>query len=191
MRRFVLALILFIMFSSLQCRRPQRPALMDVLRASSELATVQFVFNKYFVINKEKKLLGLITLNRAAAVLEAEATLTLGLDLTQLDNERIQTKNDTLNLQLPPLQALNFSFPIENMRLMQKYSDGPDKLGIITEHDWDRFYQESELVMREHINFLPLRQDARRQTQTMLQRHFSQFGYAVRIQFDDAEEPLL
>jgi len=188
MKKLICVLMMVVLFS---CGKAPRPVLMDEFRSLAKLATTEFVFTKYFVINKDNKLFGLIKLGSAVAVMQSEASLKLGIDFSSLTEEQITIDKRSIRIVLPPLHVVAFDYPIEKFILLEKYSDPERKRKIIHSEDWDAFYRDSQSVLQEHINHLNVLPEAQTRTKALLKSHLRQLGYQnIVIEFQESQEPL-
>lgn len=141
-------LFLFLMFN---CNsKPKRSLIVGKLQSMSKLATTEIVVNKLVVAKKDLNILFLRKLNTATFVVNTEATIKLGIDLSKLTKDDINIEGNAISLRLPPVEVVSFSYPAENFILNREWSD-KKFLNKIKPEDQEAIYREAELSIRKNL----------------------------------------
>lgn len=164
----------------LSCTRTEdKQFLVTRIRSAAKLSTMEVVLNKIVVSDmKQNRVLGLFNRPDKAAIFNTEATVNYGIRLDRIKNSDIQIKNDSLKIQLPPVEILNFSYPHENFKEIYPLStfdllnaDG-NKFRTL-----DNIFRLAELDIREKIELLGLREQAEAKTVVFLEQFLAKCGY--------------
>jgi len=107
--------ILLLCFIFTSCNQPkQKSFIVTKVRSAAKLSTSEIILNKivWTEFEKERKLF-FITKPAEVIMFNTEATVKMGIDLSKLSEEDIEIKNDSVIINLPKVEILNFSYPHE------------------------------------------------------------------------------
>ncbi len=161
----IYALILFL-FLSTSCRQnPDRALVISKLKNSAKLATVEYVVTKIITTRDQNWLA-----KDAYFFAETEASIKAGIDLDKLTEEDIKIDGTRISIQLPPIEIINFSYPAEGFRVIEKYSDQAavfkwNSINVATKDD---LYRQGEADIRQNIDNLGIIKTAQKNTRTLL-----------------------
>lgn len=111
--KYYIIILLFLISAS--CNQPkQKSFIITKVRSAAKLSTSEIILNKivWTEFEKERKLL-VITKPAEVIMFNTEATVKMGVDLSKLSEEDIEIKADSIIINLPKVQILNFSYPHE------------------------------------------------------------------------------
>ena len=123
------------------------------IRKASKLATVEFTIDKTVFASRDKKLLWLIKLNHADFLAYTQAFVKTGIDLNKLQPDDVVIDGKMIRLTLPHIEVLNFSYPIEKYRIDKEITRNAF-LNRFTIEDYDKFYQQAEINIRNNLKYL-------------------------------------
>ncbi len=172
----------------LGCKKEnKRYLVVSKIQSASKLATCEAVVDKVIIGTKEKRLLGIITINEARFVAYSEATIKAGIDLSKLKASDVKIEGKRIELRLPAVEVLDFSYPFEKYRI--DYSITRDAfLNSMDILDHERLYQEAELDIRKQLPFLGIRSTTEKKTRLMMEGLLRNLGYEeIYITFDEGE----
>lgn len=185
MRAPIYILLLLAMIS---CReKDKRHLVVSKIQSASKLATCEAVVDKVIIGTKEKRLLGIITINEARFVAYSEAVIKSGIDLTKLKPRDVQIDGKRIELQLPAVEVLDFSYPFEKYRI--DYSITKDAfLNSMDIQDHERLYRDAELDIRSQLPFLGIKSTTEQKTRLMMEGLLRNLGYEeIYITFNEGE----
>lgn len=157
--------------------------LLHQIQGASQLATVEYVMSKVVIGKKKQKLLG-YAVSEAEYLAEAEARVKAGIDLSKIKETDIRVSDNFIHLTLPPVEIINFSFPSNEAKVNEDYTDD-GWLVNIEASDIERFFQEAELAVRKDIERMGFEAAAQEKTQRFLEKFLYKAGYdSVRIDFE-------
>ena len=168
-------LLLFILIS-VSCNRsgPDRAMVISKLKNSAKLATVEYVVTKV-ISAKDHNWFA----KDAYFFAETEATIKAGIDLDKLKDEDIKIDGSKISVLLPPIEIINFSYPAEGFRVIEKYSDEAAifKWNSISVAIKDDLYQQGEADIRQNIDNLRIMETAQKNTRILLTKILRLSGF--------------
>jgi hypothetical protein len=181
--RTLIFLCLLTLFSS--CRENQRAIVVSKVQKASKLATAEFVVDKAIFARREKSFLHVIKLNEAVFLAHSQATIKAGIDLEKLTPDDITISEQLIKLKLPPVQVINFSYPIEKFTIDEQVTEQAF-LNSFTLEDYDELFQQAELDIRQNLQYLGIVKTTREKTRLLLVSLLKNLGYQeVYIEFKD------
>lgn len=162
-------IIVFIFSGLLICgckeKVPDRALVVSKLKNSAKLATVEYVVTK--VVSAEKRRL---IFKDAYFFAETEATIKAGIDLDKLKEEDIVIKGTKINLTLPPIEIVNFSYPASAFKVIDSYTYGSSMpiWNGFTLKQRDELFRQGEEDIRSNIKNLGITKTAQDNTILLL-----------------------
>jgi hypothetical protein len=184
-----LSLLIFAMLSSSSCsREPDRALVISKLKNSAKLATVEYIVTKV-ISAKDKNWFA----KDAYFFAETEATIKAGIDLEKLKEDDVKITGKRISITLPPVEIINFSYPAEGFKVIEKYSDQESifKWNSIDVKEKDNLYRQGEADIRENIDDLGIIKTAQTNTRTLITKILAFSGFEeIYIEFKDSKDGL-
>lgn len=158
------------------CRKTDDRLVVSKIQKASKLATTEFTLNKVVIATKGKSLLWIIKLNEALFVANTQAVIKAGINLEKLTKDDIKIDEQSIQIQLPYIEILNFSYPIDKVQIDSTISENRF-LNKFTLADYDRSLEDAELRIREVIPFLGIEEATKVKTRAMLETLLKGLGY--------------
>lgn len=168
---FVLAFVAF------SCQDDQRALVVGKIQSASKLATTEFTVDKIVHGTKTKKLAWVVKLNEARFLAYSQAKIKAGVDLNKLKAEDIKIKGKSIDIELPPVEVINFSYPPDNFRVDDEISDYNKLLNKISLEDQEEFFQDAEMDIRNNLEYMGIVETTQQHTRTMLKGLLESLGY--------------
>ena len=169
----ILSLLLF--FLSSCGDKIDRAEVVNKIQNCSKLATTEFVVSKLIFAKKDKKIL-FINAGEADFAAKTYATVKAGIDLNKLNFKDIDIKGDRIDLILPPVEILYFSYPPTNYDLINSYTSN-SLLTKMTVEDEDELFRQAELEIREATKFMNHEQMVQTKTRSVLKGFLRNLGF--------------
>ncbi len=179
----VVLYILFVFFSSCE-DNSKRAVVVSKLKSSSKLATVEYVITKVISAKNER------LLSKTYFFAESEATIKAGIDLNKLREEDIIIKDKKINITLPEIEIISFSYPANAIKVIEDYTYDAT---IFTWNNFgfrerDELYRQAEEDIRKRIKDLNITKTAKKNTIKFLEPILRSTGFdEIYIQFKDDE----
>lgn len=182
-KSFIFILMILMLLSS--CKEEKRAIVVSKIKQASKLATTEFTIDKTIFATRDKKMLGLIKINQAAFLAYTQATVKTGINLDNLQPSDIEINGKMISLQLPHVEVINFSYPVEKYRIDYEVSNTPF-LNKFSVEDYDRFFQQAEIDIRNNLKYLGLVKTTEEKTRQMIEILLKNLGYTeIYIHFKD------
>ena len=177
--------VLMLLISTSCSRKPDRAQVISKLKNSAKLATVEYIVTKV-ISAKDKNWFA----KDAYFFAETEATIKAGIDLEKLKEEDVKITGHRISISLPAVEIINFSYPAEGFRVIEKYSDDAAifKWNSIDVKDKDELYRQGEEYIRENFNNLGIKESAQTNTRALLKKILTLSGFEeIYIEFKDSQ----
>jgi hypothetical protein len=180
------ALILLLLFNTSCNRNPDRALVISKLKNSAKLATVEYVVTKVITTRDQNWLA-----KDAYFFAETEATIKAGIDLDKLREEDIKINGTRISILLPPIEIINFSYPAEGFKVIEKYTDQAalfkwNSINVATKDD---LYRQGETDIRQSIDDLGIVKTAQKNTRMLLTSILRLSGFnEIYIDFKKSEK---
>ncbi len=185
MRNCCLAILLILLLAS--CADRRRAMVVSRIRQASLLATTEFTIDKTVFATREKKLLGIIRINQADFLAYTTAIVKTGIDLDKLQPSDITIEGKRISLKLPHVEVINFSYPVEKYRIDHEVTHNAF-LNKFTIEDYDRFFQQAEIDIRNNLKYLGIVNTTQQKTRAMIELLLKNLGYEeIYISFGEGE----
>ncbi len=181
-----ISLLLLLVFSA--CQRNKRYLVVSKIKSTAKLATTETVINKVIIGQKKKSLFGLVRLGSAEFVAYSQATVKTGIDLTKLKRNDIKIDGNVIELNLPPVEVLDFSYPFSSYVMDTVLSDNDifNKIDVI---DQENYYRMAENDIRQQLKYMGIVEQTKENTRKLLEGLLTNLGYKeVYITFADTND---
>lgn len=185
MNKYTFGGFLLMLFLAIGCNNDaqRRAKVIDQLRNSSDLATVEYVLTKTVTAKKNNWFT-----KDAFFFAETQAVVKAGIDLAKIKEDDIKIEGNKISLLLPAIKVVNLSYPAENFRVIEQYTDAPSlaKWNEITIEEKDALYRQAEDDIRRVITELDIVKTARKNTRTLFSKILQSAGFTeIYIHFDE------
>lgn len=169
------------------CKDDKRHLVVSKIRQASKLATTETVIDKIVFGTSEKRLLAVVRLNKARFAAYSQATIKSGIDLTRLTPEDVRIEGRRIELVLPNVEVINFSYPFKRFRIDEAITE--DKfLNNIDIFDQENFYRLAEMDIRNNLRYTGIREATEQKTRLLMEGLLKNLGYEeVYITFKEGE----
>ncbi|WP_211338025.1 DUF4230 domain-containing protein [Mangrovibacterium diazotrophicum] len=177
-------LILIVLLSS--CERHKRHLVVSKIQSSAKLATTETAIDKVVIGNKSRRVFGLINVSNAEFVAYSQAFVKTGVDLTKLKKNDIKIDGSAIELRLPPVEVLDFSYPFDSFRIDPNLTSNAmlSKIDVI---DQEFFFRKAELDIRENLQYMGIREQTEENTRKIMVALLKNMGYdEIYISFADS-----
>lgn len=182
--KYLIPFVLLLVLAS-SCRKTDEGLVVSKIQKASKLATTEFTLSKVVVATKGKSLLWVIKLNEALFVANTQAVVKAGINLENLTKDDIQIDGQSIQIQLPYIEILNFSYPIDKVQIDSTIT-GNQFMNKFTLADYDRTLEEAELKIREVLPYLGIVDATKKKTRIMLETLLKGLGYTeIFLEFKD------
>jgi len=186
--RILFAYIVFALLFFSACKPEEgRYFVVEKIQSSAKLASTETVIDKVVFGTKERKLLGLVRMNEAKFVAHTKAFVKTGIDLSKLTAEDVKIEGKRIEIMLPDVEVVNFSYPFESFRIDSNITESKF-LNQLTIYDIEKFYQMAEIDIRNNLKYLGIRQASREKTSVLIRGLLENLGYReIYIQYKEGE----
>jgi len=183
-RLFYLFIISLIAFS---CAKDKRYLVVSKIRQASKLATTETTIDKIVFGTSDKRLLGIIHLNRARFAAYSKAFIKSGIDLNKIKPQDIHIDGKRIEVQLPNVEVINFSYPFKHFKIDESITD--DKfLNQIDIFDQENFYRLAELDIRNNLKYTGIKEATEQKTRLLMEGLLKNLGYEeIYISFKEGQ----
>ena len=156
------------------------------IKSTAKLATTETIIDKVVIGRKEQTVFGLVKLSNAEFVAYTQAIVKTGIDLTKIKRNDIKIDGNIIELKLPPVEVLDFSYPFDLYKIDTILSDNDifNKIDVI---DQEYYFRMAELDIRKQLKYMGIIEQTRENTRKMLEGLLVNLGYKeVYITFADS-----
>lgn len=159
------------------------------VRESAELGTTEYTVRKVVSFKGEGKGIDYLKIGDRMIIFTCRAYLKAGIDLSALsmDDVKINEKNKSITVDLPPVKLLSLNMPAEEIVLnFEKVSLLRSDFSV---EDRNNFLQQGEEAIKESIATIGILDDAKKNTTDFFQAMFKQLGFeTITINFKEDTE---
>lgn len=179
-----LCVILILCVSS--CKE-KRGLVVGKIQKASKLSTTEFKVDKLVFGVKNKRIFWVIKLNEAQFLAQSQAIIKAGINLENVREEDIRIEGNKINILLPHVEVINFSYPAEKFEKIDILSTNAFTTKINLE-DQENFFREAELDIRNSLQFMDIVETTQLKTRTMLDALLRNLGYKeIYIDFKEGD----
>jgi len=183
MNRKINILLLFLGCMILLSCKDKRYFTVAKIKDAAKLATTETVIEKIVIGNKKKKILRIFTLDQARLVCYSEARIKAGIDLKKLTKEDVKINGKQIELLLPAVEVINFSYPFSRFRIDSTLLDN-GLFARISISDMEEFYRLAELDIRAQLPYMGITESTETKTRQMMESLLRSLGFVeIYIQF--------
>ena len=187
MKSFIKILCILLLFSVMSSCQKRRALVVGKIQKASKLSTTEFKVDKLVFGVKNKRILWVVKLNQAEFLAKSQATIKTGVDLEKIKENDISIKGSKINLVLPPVEVINFSYPAEQFKHIEIMSKNAFSSKITLE-DQEKFFREAELDIRNSLKYMGIVEATQKKTRKMLEVMLHNLGYdEIYIEFKDGD----
>ncbi len=180
MRTFLSTLLLFIISCSHSSDEVQ---VVNTLKNASELATTEFVITKIISSTKSNKVLGIRITADATFMANSEASVKTGIDLKEFGAKDIKIKGKRIEIQLPEVKILHFSYPPNKIEVIKKFSRR-NYFNSFTIEERDALYREAEATIRQNLHAYGITETTENNTRKLFTHLLKKLGFKdIEISF--------
>lgn len=165
----------------------KRGLVVGKIQKASKLSTTEFKVDKLVFGVKNKRVLWVVKLNQAEFLAQSQAIIKAGVDLEKVREEDIQINGRKINITLPHVEVINFSYPAEKFKKIKLLSSNAFTTKINLE-DQEKFFREAELDIRASLQYMDIVETTEKKTRVMLEAMLRNLGYnEIYIDFKTGE----
>lgn len=170
------------------CDKPDdRYMVVSKVKSAANLATTETIIDKVVLGTQERRLLGLIKVNKAFFAAKTQAVITAGIALSELQPEDIVIDAKRIEIILPHVQVLNFSYPFSKYEIDSSITRNAflNKVDIL---DHENFYMLAELDIRNNLKYTGIVSATEEKTKLLMEGMLKNLGYEeIYISFKEGE----
>ena len=167
----------------------KRALVVGKIQKASKLATTEFTVDKLVFGVKNKRILWAVKLNEAQFLAKSQAVIKAGINLEKIKEEDISIENNKINLLLPAVEIINFSYPAERFSKIDILTTNAFTTKINLE-DQEYFFRQAELDIRNSLQYMDIVETTQKNTSVMLRAILQNLGYD-EIYIDFKEDKLI
>jgi hypothetical protein len=172
----------------LSCARDDRGLVVGKVQQASKLATTEFTIDKMIFGTQDKKLFWAIKLNEARIFAYSQVIVKTGINLKKMKMDDIVIKGSSIQITLPPIEVINFSYPTEKIRIDDRLSDTKKLFNEINIEQLEELLRKAELDVRNHLEDMGVVETTQDKTQALLTGLLQNLGYnEIHIGFKSDE----
>ena len=158
------------------CETSHKSLILGEIRQLSDLATTEVAIKKFVLGKKEKRIL-VFKLNDASIVAETYGYLKFGIDLSKITEEDVVVSGNSLIITIPEIKLISFSYPPEEFKLVEEFSQYNRFWNEISAHDIDIFLQKAQTQIGESIPHMGITRLVVQNTENVLRAYIGGYGY--------------
>jgi Protein of unknown function (DUF4230) len=175
-KKTLLFLVIILGFAS--CRKDKNRYLaISKIQTASKLATTETTLDKIIFGSQERKFLGMIRLNETRFVAYSKATVKTGIDLSKLRPEDVKITESRIEVALPAVEVLDFSYPSSSFRIDSNITDTHAFLNNLDIKDFEEFYQMAEIDIRNNLSHMGIKDATEQKTRILMIGLLKNLGY--------------
>ncbi len=173
------------LFSS--CQHNERALVVGKIQEASDLVSTEFTVDKVVFGTKTRNLLW-FKFGEAQFMAYSQAKIKTGIDLNKIKEEDIVISEGKIELRLPPVEVINFSYPPSSFVEDSLISDPKAFLVNIDIRDQEEFFRLAELDIRENLQYMGIVTTTQNHTRQMFKLLLGSLGYKeIYISFENNE----
>ena len=167
------------------CENDDRAMVVGKIQEASDLATTEFVIDKVVFGTKTKNLLW-FKFNEANFMANSQAIVKTGIDLSKISESSIEITGEKIELNLPPIEVINFSYPPSSFVEDSLISDPEVFLNKISIRDQEEFFRLAELDIRDNLKYMGVVETTQDHTRKMFKLLLGSLGFKeIYITFEN------
>jgi len=171
-----IVLYICLMLAAVSCNKDKRYIVVSKIRQAAKLATTETTIDKIVFGTSDRRLLGIIHLNTARFAASSRAIIKTGIDLDKLKPEDVRIEGKRIDLRLPHVEVINFSYPFKFFKIDESITE--DKfLNTIDIFDQEHFYRLAELDIRNNLKYTGIIKATELKTRILMEGLLKNLGY--------------
>jgi hypothetical protein len=159
------------------CANDDRALIVGKIQQASDLVSSEIVIDKV-VFGKKTRKVFFVPINESSFLAYSQAKVKTGVNLNSLSADDIRIDGTTINLMLPPIEVLNFSYPPESFNEDTLVSEPSRFLNKISLEDQEMFFRQAELDIRESLPYMGLVKSGQENTRKLMHTLLKSLGFA-------------
>ena len=139
----------------LQESRIDKKEVLGKIRQAANLASVEYVLTKVIISKKGSTLFGMQMGDDATFMAKTKATITAGINLSDLTNQDIEISDKTIHIEFPKVKMLNFSYPSEDFKTINEYTN-KSFWNEIAINEKDDLFRQAEIDIKKSVEKLDI-----------------------------------
>ena len=187
MKKVYFFILISLAVFSCKNKEDERYIVVSKIKSVAKLATTETIIDKVVLGTQEKKLLGVIKLNTSYFAANTKATLLSGIDLNDLKPEDIKISDKRIEVTLPHVQVLNFSYPFSEYKIDSSITRNAflNKMDVL---DHEKFYMMAELDIRNNLQYTGIKTSTENNTRILIEGLLKNLEYEeIYISFKEGE----
>lgn len=169
------------------CQEDDRGIVVGKIQSASDMVTTEFTVDKVVFGTKTKNLMW-FKLSEAQFLAYSQARVKTGINLANLTEQDILITGKKIELVLPPVEVINFSYPPSSFVEDSLISDTRAFLNKISLEDQEEFFRLAELDIRNSLQYMGLVKTTQDHTRQMFNLLLESLGYEeIYIRFKSNE----
>ncbi len=169
------------------CQKDERALVVGKIQSAGDLVSSEFTVDKVVFGRKTKNLIW-FKFNEANFMAYSKARIKTGIDLTKIQEKDITISEDKIDLKLPPIEVINFSYPPGSFVEDSLISNPKVFLNKINLEDQEEFFRLAELDIRNNLQYMGIVKTSQDHTRQMFNLMLRSLGYReIYISFKSNE----
>jgi hypothetical protein len=174
--RSTIHIYILVLLTAFSCAKDKRYLVVSKVRQAAKLATTETTIDKVVFGTSDRKLLGIVHLNTARFAAYSQAVVKSGIDLDKLKPEDIRIDGKRIDIRLPHVEVINFSYPFSKFKIDESITE--DKfLNSIDIFDQENFYRLAELDIRNSLKYTGIIRATQVKTRLLMEGLLKNLGY--------------
>jgi len=171
-----IAIIGGVVFLLISCQNNERALVVGKIQEASDLVSTEYTIDKVVFGTKTKNILW-VKFNESQFMAYSQAKIKTGIDLSKILEEDIIITGTKIQLRLPPVEVINFSYPPSSFVEDSLISDPNVFLNNINIHDQEEFFRMAELDIRNNLKYMGMVKATQDHTRKMFNMLLGGLGY--------------
>lgn len=159
------------------CKKNERTLVVSKIQQAAKLATTEVTIDKVVFGTSDKRILGIVRLNQARFAAYSTAHIKSGIDLNKLKPSDIIVQEKSIQITLPYVEVINFSYPFEEFKIDESITDSRKFLNKIDIFDQEDFYRQAESDIRNNLPYTGIIKATEDKTRLLLTGLLKNLGY--------------
>jgi hypothetical protein len=169
-------LLIACLLTAAACARDKRYLVVSKVKQVAKLATTETTIDKIVFGTSDKRILGIIRINQARFAAYSRATIKSGIDLNKLTPEDVVITGKQIEVRLPAVEVINFSYPFRDFRIDNAITE--DKfMNDIDIFDQEDFYRQAEADIRNNLQYTGIVAATETKTRLLMEALLQNLGY--------------
>ena len=176
-----------VLFLLASCQNNERAMVVGKIQEASDLVSTEYTIDKVVFGTKAKNILW-IQFSESQFMAYSQAKIKTGIDLSKIQEEDIIITGTKVELRLPPIEVINFSYPPSSFVEDSLISDPKVFLNNIGILEQEKFFRMAELDIRKNLKHMGMVKGTQDHTRKMFKMLLGALGYEeVYINFKSDE----